>query len=377
MGRVLINDGVADRPGTVPGREPMELHRRLPGYQVTPLRELSALAQRLGVGEILVKDESLRLNLPAFKILGASWATYKTLLPRLGVDHPQDLDELVTLLEPYPCVLVTASEGNHGRALARMARLLDVPARIFLPVVTAGSRVAAIEEEGAEVVMVNGDYDQAVATAAAEEGPETLVIQDQSWEGYEEIPHLVTEGYSTIFWEIEDQLAASGKPGPDLVFVQIGVGAFASAVIRHYGRPGMDSAPRIVGVEPSSAACALAACEAGRVVQVPGPHDSIMTGLNCGVVGSLAWPLLRNGIDAFVTVDNDRCVEALRCLEESGLAPGETGAAGLAGVLELLAAPKAVREQLGLDRQSRVLVIVTEGTTGASDPENRISSPLA
>lgn len=373
MGRVLLNDGGTDRPGTVPGREPMELHRRLPGYQVTPLRELSALAQRLGVGEILVKDESLRLGLPAFKILGASWATYKTLLPRLGVDHPQDLDDLVSLLEPYPCVLVTASEGNHGRALARMARLLDVHARIFLPAATARRRVLAIEEEGAEVVMVNGDYDQAVATAAAQEGPETLVIQDQSWEGYEEIPRLVIEGYSTIFWEIEDQLAAAGKPGPDLVFVQIGVGAFASAVIHHYRRPGLDSSPRLVGVEPSSAACALAACKAGRIVQVPGPHDSIMAGLNCGVVGSLAWPLLRDGIDAFVTVDDDRCQEAVQCLEESGLAPGESGAAGLAGALELLAAPAAVGEQLGLNRESRVLVVVTEGTT---DAENRISHPV-
>jgi diaminopropionate ammonia-lyase len=340
----------------------MEFHRSMPDYAVTPLRSLPELAATLGIGAFLLKDESLRLGLPAFKILGASWAIY-SVLRREMAGSPRTLEELrESLALQKPRALVTASEGNHGRAVARMARLLGQPARIFLPRGTDPSRVEAIESEGAEVVSVPGDYDQAVAAAAREQGPECLVIQDQSFPGYEETPALVTEGYSTIFWEIEDQLAARNEPGPDLVAVQIGVGALASAVVVHYRRPGLSSQPGLVGVEPLGSACAMAAWQAGRVVTVPGPHDSIMAGLNCGMVGSNARPLLE-ALDGFAAVEDGRCREAVGLLAEAGLTIGASGAAGLAGLLELLAGPEPIRRALSLGRETRVLALATEAVT--------------
>jgi diaminopropionate ammonia-lyase len=167
----------------------------------------------------------------------------------------------------------------------------------------------------------------------------------------------VIEGYSTILREIEIDLATLGEPGPELVLVQIGVGALAAAVVRHFRRPELDPQPVIIGVEPTHAACALASIEAGEIVQIPGPHDSIMSGLNCGVPSPLAWPLVSGGIDIFVAVDDDRVRQAVRDLASAGIAAGECGAAGLVG-LSLL------RERDAIPASTRrALVISSEGVT--------------
>jgi len=246
------------------GRAPLDFHRRLPEYAVTPLVDAPGLAGALGVGKVWVKDESWRLGLPAFKILGASWAVYRALEQRSGgIGEWGDVEELRGRLAPLlPLTLAAATDGNHGRAVARMSRMLGLGARIFVPADMAPARIEAIRSEGAEVVVVRGTYDEAVARSAEEADGRCLVISDTSWPGYEDVPRWVIDGYSTILWEVSDELGRRGEEGPTLVVVQIGVGAFAAAVTRHFRSPGVSPRPKILGVEPAGAACALASAGA-------------------------------------------------------------------------------------------------------------------
>jgi diaminopropionate ammonia-lyase len=369
---LLVN--LAARAGAAtaaPSRAPLALHRRLPGYSVTPLVEVAALARANGVAEVWVKDESTRLGLPAFKMLGASWASYRAVVERVGRDPEPwtSLDELRRALEPLrPLTLAAATDGNHGRAVARMARLLGLHAEIYVPKGTAAARVAAIEGEGARVTVVDGDYDATVSTAAATATDRCLVIADVAWPGYERVPGWVVEGYGTIFWEVDDQLAALGAAGPEVVLVPVGVGALAAAAVRHYRRRGLEHRPRLIGVEPLSAACVLRSLLVGRIVTVPGPHASIMAGLNCGTPSVVAWPSLRDGLDAVVAVADERARQAMRDLAAAGIVAGETGAASLAGLAELTGGPDAeeVRRAVGLGPHARVLLLCTEGAT---DPD--------
>jgi diaminopropionate ammonia-lyase len=365
---------------TSPSRAPLGLHRRLPGYRVTPLRDAPALARANGVARVWVKDESSRLGLPSFKLLGACWATYRAVVERLGRDPEPwtSLDELRPTLAPLrPLTLAAATDGHHGRAVARMAALLGLDADVYVPKGTAAARIAAIAGEGARVTVVDGDYDAAVAAAAATAGDRRLVVQDVAWPGYEQVPAWIVDGYGTIFWEVDDQLAALGDERPDLVVVPVGVGGLAAAAVRHWrrrglgpGRPDRDPPrpPRLVGVEPLGAACVLRSLQAGRMVTVPGPHDSIMAGLNCGTPSLVAWPSLRTGLDAVVAVADDLARQAMRDLAAAGVVAGETGAAALAGLAQLTTGPAAGRHRdaLGLDADARVLLVCTEGAT---DPE--------
>jgi diaminopropionate ammonia-lyase len=320
-----------------PTRDPLGFHRRLPGYEVTPLVDAPGLADRLGVARVLVKDESRRLELPSYKILGASWAIYREVVDvfelQPGAWH--DLAGLAAALRPAGSLtLSAATDGNHGRAVARVARLLGWKSHIYVPVGTAQARIDGIASEGATVTVVDGTYDDAVARAAQDARRRTLVISDTAWPGYDRVPRRVVEGYSTIFWEIEEQLARQDLPQPTAVAVQMGVGSLAAATVLHY-RTGDRTRPRLVGVEPADAACVLASVRAGEVAEVPGPHRSIMAGLNCGLPSPLALPLLADGIDDFVAVEDDAARQAMRDLAAAGVESGESGAAGLAGITAL------------------------------------------
>jgi diaminopropionate ammonia-lyase len=376
--RTLVNPDAREvLGGSAPDRAPLAFHRRLPGYVETPLVDAPGIAEALGVGKVWVKDESARLGLPAFKVLGASWAVYKALEERLpggAFGDWETVEELKEKLEPLrPLDLVAATDGNHGRALARVAWLLELGARIFVPEDMAATRREAIAGEGAKVVVVEGTYDEAVERSYEEAGDRSLVISDMSWPGYERIPSWVIEGYSTMLWEIDDELERRGEAGPDLVVVQVGVGAFAAAVTRHFRGPQRSRHPKLLGVEPAGAACLLGSVAAGRIVSVPGPHDSIMAGLNCGRPSLVAWPTVSRGIDVLVAVDDEPAREAMRLTAASGIVSGETGAAGLGGLLELLRSggespsqEEKARRALGVGGESRVLLFNCEGAT---DPD--------
>jgi diaminopropionate ammonia-lyase len=351
-----------DVPVGPPPSEPRRFHQRLPGYSPTPLRSVDQLANKLGVAELWVKDESERLGLPAFKMLGASWATYLTLERQRGrpfVDWTTVDDLRDQVAELGPLTLATATDGNHGRAVARMARLLGLTARVRVPANTVKARIDAVAAEGAEVTVSTGNYDQAVAEVAAWASDTTLVVSDTSWDGYEDVPAWIIDGYSTIFAEIDEQLGAIDTALPTVVSVPVGVGAFASAAVTRFREHDAASSTRIVAVEPADAACVLASAQAGQLITLPGEQNSIMAGLNCGTPSAVAWPRLSAGIDWFVTVTDDDARDAMRDLAAVGVVAGESGAASLAGAGQLAVAG-------ALRPDDRVLLLLTEGAT---DPD--------
>jgi diaminopropionate ammonia-lyase len=352
--------------GVAPSSAARAFHRRLPGYEVRPLLALPTVATRLGLADVRIKDESARFGLPAFKILGASWATYRLLAERLGIEPEwRDLDELRAALRPLGGLrLVAATDGNHGRAVARVAALLGLDATILVPQGTADARVAGIVSEGARVAVIAGTYDDAVAASAALASDDTLVVSDTSWPGYTTVPGWVIEGYETIAAEVDEQL--DGEP-PDVVVVQSGVGALAAAMVDHYA-----ATSTLVVVEPLAAACGMAAARAGRPVTVAGPHDSIMAGLNCGAVSLVAWPRLRDGVDAYVAIDDDNAEAAMRELAALGIVAGETGAAGLAGLVALVETAPPEIDLAG----RRVLLLCTEGATDPAAYERIVGAAI-
>jgi diaminopropionate ammonia-lyase len=310
---------------------------------------------------VFVKDESSRFGLPSFKLLGASWATYRALEARAGrkLHGFRSLVELAAeISRSGPFTLAAATDGNHGRAVARMAMLLSFSARVFVPRGTAVARIRAIESEGASCEVVDGDYDETIARSAEEASERCLVVDDTSWPGYEEIPGWVIDGYRTIFEEVEEQLGSR----PTHAFVPIGVGALGAAAVDFYKRDGGETI--VVGVEPQTAACVLESIRKGELVTVPGPHESIMAGLNCGTPSSIAFPTLLAGLDASIAVEDVWAENAMRSLAECGIVSGETGAAALAGLDAIFSLPDA---GLDLDENSTVLLLSTEGAT---DPES-------
>lgn len=346
-------------------------HRSLPRYRVTALYSCPAIAERLGVKTVLVKDESVRLGLPSFKMLGASWATATSIAREwLGTeDAPLSIRWIAREMRRRHGShwrvgrrLVAATDGNHGRGVARMARLLRLPSLIFVPAGTAESRIRGIEKEGARVEVVEGTYDDAIARSAREASATTLVISDTSWEGYTETPTNVIHGYSTMFSEIDQQLSLKIL---DVVVLQSGVGAFAAAGMAHWSARDTNARPRFVVVEPTAANCLMLSAESHAITLAAGPHESTMAGLNCGLPSLIAWPIISHATDAYIAIDDDATFDAMRLLADCGIVAGESGAAGLAGLLAIT--DVAERDSVGLRDDATVLVINTEGAT---DPDN-------
>jgi diaminopropionate ammonia-lyase len=322
-------------------QEPLHFHRGLPGYTATPLVDAPELAAEWGVASVRLKFEEERFGLPAFKFLGVSWAAQ-----RLLGEPPHDPE----------IKLVAATDGNHGRAVARVARMSGLGATVLVPAGTARARIEAIAGEGATVEVVDGSYDDAVRRSAKMAGSRRLVLSDTSWPGYEEVPRWVIEGYATIFHEIDEQSPESF----DVAVVPIGVGALAAAAARH-----LAGRARLVGVEPSAAACMFASARAGEITEVPGPHGSIMAGLNAGMPSLVAWPLVSGGFDVFCAAEDDLAVDGMRRLAALGLAAGECSGGAVGACAGLLDDP-AARQALAAGPGSSVLVLLPEGVT---DPE--------
>lgn len=338
-------------------------HESLPGYAPTRLTETPELATELGVARVFVKEESSRFGLPAFKVLGASYAISLALAKRFGEDHALSIPDLqARLTQSGPLELLAATDGNHGRAVAYVARLLGLPVRIFTPAAITAAAKAAIESEGAHRIECDLPYDDVVAKAAeAAQQEGTILIQDTSWPGYERIPQWIVDGYSTLVEEVDAQLATAGVSRLDLVAVPVGVGSLAQAVVRHY-RSHPDS-PSVLSVEPAAAPAVLASLHAGRQLTVE-TGQTVMAGLNCGTPTGIGWPLLQAGIDAAVAVSDSAAAQAVHDLAALGVDSGPCGAASLAGVREWL-------QTAVLPSDATVLLLSTEGRSANPLPDSR------
>ena len=341
-----------------PAKEVARFHQSLPNYAVTPLIELPEVARELGIGRLFVKDESARMNLSAFKILGAAWAVAQALTDG---SNPADIDEVKAAIdsENKP-TLIAATDGNHGRAVAHMAKRLGLECAIVIPDGVSEKAINNIAGEGAEITLIDGDYDEAVELA--KEITSTLDhaihIQDMSWPGYEQIPTWIIEGYTTLCAETDEQLRDLGSSPADLVAVPVGVGAFLHSVLAHYrSQPGRN--PVVLGVEAIGAACVLRSLQAGELTSVQ-TVPTIMAGMNCGTPSSDSWPTHKAGVDAAVAVTDEETRTDLKVLAELRVDAGPCGAATLAGVRQALSTTQR-RDELGITKDSVIVLFSTEG----------------
>lgn len=330
----------------------IEFHRSLPEYKATPLTHLPGLAKKYGVGNIYLKDESYRFGLNAFKGLGASYAVYKVL------EKDPDIE-----------TICTATDGNHGRAVAWSAKNLGKRSVVYVPSDTTKKRIEAIEAEGAKVIQINGDYDEACETAKIRsQENDWALVQDTAWEGYTETPALIMAGYLTMFKEIENSF--EGKNDIDIVFLQAGVGSFAGSGVYYYLSKYSKKRPKIVIVEPEEADGILLTFKNNKISTSQGSGVTIMAGLNCATPSMGAWNILKSGTDLSLKVNDDYTRKAIRELyypngRDKRIISGESGAAGLAGFLALMneAELKEMKDNLNINENSNILFISTEGDT--------------
>lgn len=354
-------------------------HASLPEYCPTPLRSLARLADRLGVSGVYVKDEAPRFGLNAFKVLGGSYAIARHLGGALGL--PADSlsrEQLVAALAGRPPVtFATATDGNHGRGVAWTARRLGCRAVVYLPGGAAARRVEAIRAEGAQAIVTDLNYDDAVRLATADARRHGwVVVQDTAWEGYQDIPAWIMQGYGTMAAEAVEQLAALGVDRPSHVFVQAGVGSLAGAIQGYFASLWGDGRPVTAVVEADRADCLYRSALAGdgQPRTVGGDLATIMAGLACGEPNSLAWAILRGHSEIFAACPDWVAADGMRILgaplgDDPRIIAGESGAvtAGLLAAVLLDPDLAALRSALSLGRGSRILLFSTEGDT---DPEN-------
>ena len=352
-------------------------HSSFPQYQPTPLRSLSRLAELLGVGGIYVKDESFRFGLNAFKGLGGSYAMGKYLAECLGMDISELPFSRLTGAEVKArlgdITFATTTDGNHGRGVAWTAKMLQQKAVVYMPKGSTEYRLEAIRQEGAEAEIMDWNYDDTVrytARRAAEEG--WVIVQDTAWEGYEEIPLWIMQGYATSAMEACQQLSDFKVKRPTHVFLQAGVGSFAGAVQAFLVNAYPENPPKVIIVEPNAADCLFrsAAAGDGKARFVGGEMNTIMAGLACGEPNSIGWHILRRHAELFVSCPDWTAARGMRVLgnpvgNDERVISGESGAVttGAASLLATLPSLAQTRQKLGLDENAQVLVFSTEGDT--------------
>lgn len=349
-------------------------HSSLPTYKPSPLIYLPNLAEKYKVNNIYFKDESFRFGLNAFKGLGASYAMAK-----------------IIEAKPEVVTFCTATDGNHGRAVAWSAHNLHKESVIFVPRDTTAQRIKAIEKEGAKVIQIDGNYDEAYAQAekmSAENGLE--LVQDTAWENYETIPAQIMAGYLTLFKEMEDSLHPIEQPKIDIVFLQAGVGSFAAAGIFYYLSRYGAKRPRIVIVEPKEADGILESFKNDTITTSKGKATTIIAGLNCGTPSLGAWDLLKHGTDVCIKIEDSFAKIAMRDLYfpiikddlnlphvvEAKIIAGEAGAGGLAGFIAIMSDKRYLPLQkiLDINEHTNILFINTEGATDIDTFNEIVSS---
>lgn len=372
MGRLLAATDFAQYKTAESVRK---FHSEFPEYKKTPLWKLSDLARELGIGDIFIKDESYRFGLNAFKALGGSYAVAKYLAKCLGQEKlsyeyfvSNEAKEKIGEL-----TFVTATDGNHGRGIAWTAARLGQKAVVYMPKGTVLERVERIRDLGAEVIVTEENYDGAVRLAQEMSQKKGMVlIQDTGWKGYETIPRWIMQGYLTMALEADEQLGKCGDKPPTHLILQVGVGSMAASVIGYFRHKYGKRSPRILIVEPNRADCGFRSIKSGtgNPCRVDGEMSTIMAGLACGELSSLAWPILESYGEVFFSCSDSLAAEGMRILgapvgADPRVISGESGAIGMGVLWKLLtdSVYQELRTQIGLNEHARVLLFSTEGAT--------------
>jgi len=357
----------------------LKFHASIDGYEPTKVHVLDGLAKKLGVKSIYVKDESTRFGVNAFKPLGASYCIFRFLKERWENEfksefsitdfrNPEKMKRLGTF------TFCAATDGNHGRAVAWTARMLNQKAVIYMPLATAESRIANIKAEGAEAVLVDGTFDECVRRVDADARENGwIIISDTAYDGYMYYPRYIMAGYSTIFREIDNIVNMPEHCKADIIILQAGVGGLAAAGTWYYTEKYGANRPQIICLEPVKADAFMESIKKGKPTESKQAYDSIMAGLNCGV-SLLAWDYIREGVNYCLTVSDNYAEQAMRTYyqpiaNDSRIISGESGASGLAGLLALMSRDEfeSQRKQMGINENTSVLLINSEGDT---DPDN-------
>lgn len=349
-------------------KEVRNFHNSFSEYKITPLHDLQALAREYNVNKIWIKDESYRFGLNAFKVLGGSYAIAKYLSKITGTGK-LSFDSLNKAFSAKDISFITATDGNHGRGVAWTANRLGYKAVVFMPEGSAEDRISNIRREGAEVIVTDKNYDDTVQLAqeyAKVSGG--IIVQDTAWEGYEEIPLWIMQGYATIIDEALEQVQSK----PTHIFLQAGVGSFAASIqaslIVRFG----DEAPKVIIVEPHNANCIYKSAQYNKekAQTVSGSLSTIMAGLSCGTPNPIAWKILRRYSTAFVSCPDYFAARGMRILasptgDDQAVISGESAAVG-PGLLSLIIDHQEygdILDNLGINSDSKILFISTEGDT--------------
>lgn len=358
-----------------------DFHKTIPGYEETPLAHLKNMSKYLGLKDVFVKDESYRFGLNAFKVLGGSFAMAKYIAKETGRDVSElDFSTLTSdkLREEFgQATFFTATDGNHGRGVAWAANKLNQKAVVYMPKGTTKTRLENIRAEGATATIEEVNYDECVRMAAdaAAKTPNGVVIQDTAWEGYEEIPSWIMQGYGTMADEASNQMERIGVNRPTHVFVQAGVGSLAGGVQGYFANKYPENPPIVVVVEADVAACLYKGALKGDGSEqiVDGDMQTIMAGLACGEPNTTSWDILKNHVSVFISTPDWVAAKGMRMLSapmkgDSQVLSGESGAAPFGVLAAIMTDPNYadLKEELKLDENSQVLLFSTEGDT---DPD--------
>lgn len=359
-------------------RKALDFHRCFPQYSVTPLAELKKMAGYLGLKNLFVKDESYRFGLNAFKVLGGSYAMGRYIAKQTGHDIsklPYQVLISDQLKEEFgQATFFTATDGNHGRGVAWAANRLKQKAVVRMPIGTTETRKKNIEKEGAEVTIENMNYDDCVrlANEQAMATKNGIMIQDTAWDGYEEIPSWIMQGYGTLALEADRQMLADGCEHPTHIFIQAGVGSLAGSVVGYFANKYKDNPPVMVIAEASAADCLYRSAmkKDGKTVNVTGDLDTIMAGLACGEPNTISWDILRNHAAAFASCPDWMSAKGTRMYGvplngDPTIISGESGSVTMGFLASIMMYPRyaEVKKALKLDENSEVLLISTEGNT--------------
>jgi len=357
--------------------EARKFHMQIPGYRISPLKNLNNLARMFGVGGIWIKDEAERLELNSFKVLGGSFALYKFIQERLGLEGKELSYEFLVSKETKKrlgeLTFASATDGNHGRGIAWAAGKLGHKCVIYVHSDTSSARIQAIRDYGATVKIIKGNYDNAVHQIVKDsEKNGWNVISDTSWDGYSTVPMWIMQGYTTMFLETQEQFSAQGMIKPSHIFVQAGVGALAASVIGFYHALFPGDAPICIVVEPDNAACLYESIQHndGKPHNVTGSLNTIMAGLACGEPSPIAWNILKKTVDAFITCPDYLAAKGMRIYAtplngDPFIVSGESGAVTLGALISILTEEGLgnLKTALKLDDKSQILLLNTEGNT--------------